>query len=72
MSQRGAFVVIEGLDRSGKTTQVQRLKDELAKAGKDVQLLRFPGTKLLFFAAFSSTVSGSTNLHQTEQPQLAK
>jgi dTMP kinase len=40
---RGAFIVIEGLDRSGKTTQVKRLEAELSKSGKKVKMLRFPG-----------------------------
>lgn len=40
---RGAFIVIEGLDRSGKTTQVKRLEAELSKSGKKVKVLRFPG-----------------------------
>jgi dTMP kinase len=40
---RGAFIVIEGLDRSGKTTQVKRLEAELAKDGKKVKMIRFPG-----------------------------
>lgn len=42
-SQRGAFIVIEGLDRSGKTTQVQKLADALSKDGHKVKALRFPG-----------------------------
>jgi dTMP kinase len=40
---RGAFIVIEGLDRSGKTTQVKKLCDALYDAGHNVQALRFPG-----------------------------
>lgn len=40
---RGAFIVIEGLDRSGKTTQVKMLEAELSKSGKKVKVLRFPG-----------------------------
>lgn len=40
---RGAFVVLEGLDRSGKTTQVKLLQSRLVEAGKRVQLMRFPG-----------------------------
>jgi len=40
---RGAFIVIEGLDRSGKTTQVKRLEAELSKDGKKVKVFRFPG-----------------------------
>ena len=41
---RGAFIVLEGLDRSGKTTQVKLLEKRFTEAGKSVQLMRFPGT----------------------------
>lgn len=40
---RGAFIVLEGLDRSGKTTQVKLLQSRLIEAGRRVQLMRFPG-----------------------------
>src|SRR5688572_25676823 len=40
---RGAFIVLEGLDRSGKTTQVKLLEQRLAQSGKRVQVMRFPG-----------------------------
>lgn len=40
---RGAFIVIEGLDRAGKTTQVKRLCDALYASGRNVKRLRFPG-----------------------------
>jgi dTMP kinase len=40
---RGAFIVVEGLDRSGKTTQVKRLGAELSKQGRKVKTIRFPG-----------------------------
>lgn len=40
---RGAFIVIEGLDRAGKTTQVKQLCDALYEAGHNVKMLRFPG-----------------------------
>ncbi|KAI0272398.1 thymidylate kinase-domain-containing protein [Gloeopeniophorella convolvens] len=39
---RGAFIVIEGLDRSGKTTQTERLAARLAGAGATVALRKFP------------------------------
>lgn len=42
-ASRGTFIVIEGLDRSGKTTQVKRLEAELAGAGRKVKAIRFPG-----------------------------
>lgn len=45
---RGAFVVLEGLDRSGKTTQVKLLQSRLIEAGRRVQLMRFPGELIRF------------------------
>lgn len=49
---RGAFIVIEGLDRSGKSTQAARLFDRIQSVGTDAPssgsppkavLLKFPG-----------------------------
>lgn len=40
---RGAFIVLEGLDRSGKSTQVNRLLDKLGHAGYKARLQKFPG-----------------------------
>ena len=42
--RRGAFIVLEGLDRSGKTTQVKLLEQRLIEAGRPVKMMRFPGT----------------------------
>jgi dTMP kinase len=44
MSKRGAFIVIEGLDRSGKSTQTSLLYDRLKNANEaeSVHLLKFP------------------------------
>ncbi|CAK7270224.1 Thymidylate kinase [Sporothrix epigloea] len=39
---RGALIVLEGLDRSGKTTQVQILAEKLKEQGRKVEVLRFP------------------------------
>ncbi|SCZ96876.1 BZ3500_MvSof-1268-A1-R1_Chr4-1g06809 [Microbotryum saponariae] len=40
--KRGAFIVFEGLDRSGKTTQLQKLVDRLQQDGVDAAACRFP------------------------------
>ncbi|KAJ0160473.1 Thymidylate kinase [Colletotrichum tanaceti] len=39
---RGAFIVLEGLDRSGKTTQVKLLEQRFVELGKKVKVMRFP------------------------------
>ncbi|KNZ72533.1 Thymidylate kinase [Termitomyces sp. J132] len=43
MSKRGSLVVIEGLDRSGKSTQTSLLLSRLEAAGIPAKLLKFPG-----------------------------
>ena len=40
---RGALVVLEGLDRSGKTTQVKLLQQRFVEVGRPVKVMRFPG-----------------------------
>jgi adenylylsulfate kinase-like enzyme len=40
---RGAFIVIEGLDRSGKSTQIANLAARLVRGGKQVEVTKFPG-----------------------------
>lgn len=40
---RGAFIVLEGLDRSGKTTQVKLLEQRFVEEGRPVKMMRFPG-----------------------------
>lgn len=40
--KRGAFIVIEGLDRSGKTTQCKKLIDSLEKHSIPAKLITFP------------------------------
>lgn len=45
-AKRGAFIALEGLDRSGKTTQVKLLQTRFVEAGKEVKAMRFPGRQL--------------------------
>ena len=40
---RGALIVFEGCDRSGKSTQCKKLVDALNGDGIKAKLLRFPG-----------------------------
>lgn len=41
-SRRGALIVLEGVDRAGKTTQGLRLVSALCASGHRAELLRFP------------------------------
>ncbi|MDK2821795.1 MAG: dTMP kinase [Clostridia bacterium] len=44
---RGFFITLEGIDASGKTTQLEKMKDFLSKQGYEVETTREPGgTKL--------------------------
>lgn len=45
---RGALVVLEGLDRSGKTTQVKLLEQRFVELGRKVKVMRFPGMCLSY------------------------
>lgn len=44
-SRRGALIVLEGVDRAGKTTQGLRLVSSLCASGHRAELLRFPGAR---------------------------
>ncbi|XP_037066045.1 thymidylate kinase isoform X2 [Peromyscus leucopus] len=41
-SRRGALIVLEGVDRAGKTTQGLRLVTALCDSGHQAEMLRFP------------------------------
>ena len=41
--KRGAFIVFEGCDRAGKSTQCSLLVERLNKSGVAAQLMKFPG-----------------------------
>lgn len=42
-TRRGALIVVEGLDRAGKSSQCEMLRDYLSSQGKNVKYIRFPG-----------------------------
>ena len=42
--KRGAFILLEGVDRSGKTTQCKRLVDALTKEGVKAKFYNFPSS----------------------------
>ena len=44
MLKRGALIVFEGCDRSGKTTQCQQVLQWFQQQGKPARFIRFPGS----------------------------
>ncbi|KAI9933274.1 hypothetical protein ASPWEDRAFT_53064 [Aspergillus wentii DTO 134E9] len=40
--QRGALIVVEGLDRAGKSSQCEILRNSLQESGRSVKYIRFP------------------------------
>lgn len=43
MPERGLFIVFEGLDRCGKSTQAAKLEELLREKGMQVRSQKFPG-----------------------------
>eukprot|EP00887_Chlorella_sp_A99_P004742 scaffold4.g4742.t1 len=59
---RGAFLVFEGADRAGKTTQCELLVDHLRARGLDVEFWRFPDR--------STAIGGMINAYLTSQADI--
>ena len=47
MLKRGALIVFEGCDRSGKTTQCQKVLEWLKSSNHQAHFMRFPGKTIL-------------------------
>ncbi|BGP37756.1 Thymidylate kinase [Rhodotorula kratochvilovae] len=60
--RRGAFIVFEGLDRSGKSTQVARLVDALNARGVKAVAARFPDRTLTTGKMIDSYLSQKADL----------
>ncbi|KAJ8071957.1 hypothetical protein OCU04_002260 [Sclerotinia nivalis] len=59
---RGSFILIEGLDRAGKTTQVRKLCDRLYASGRNIKLMRFPDRTTSIGQQINSYLQSSTIL----------
>jgi dTMP kinase len=59
---RGALIVLEGLDRSGKTTQVQRLHSVLSSRGVPAKSIRFPDRATPIGQMINSYLQSGTQL----------
>jgi len=69
--QRGLFIVIEGLDKAGKSTQCERLAENIRKMGNTVQSMRFPGSRI-YKRYVQETIEGLRPRVQIERRQLAR
>ncbi|KAI9464824.1 thymidylate kinase [Russula earlei] len=59
---RGAFIVVEGLDRSGKTTQTDLLASRLATSGVSVERRKFPDRTTDTGQLIDAYLRGTTDL----------
>ncbi|XP_039343526.1 thymidylate kinase isoform X2 [Mauremys reevesii] len=60
--RRGALVVLEGVDRTGKTTQSRRLVEALRACGHLAELLRFPDRTTEIGQLIGSYLENKSNL----------
>ncbi|KAM9385927.1 thymidylate kinase isoform 1-T1 [Pholidichthys leucotaenia] len=56
--KRGALIVLEGVDRAGKTTQCLKLVQALQQGGRAAEMMRFPGEDGADFSVKNSQVCG--------------
>ncbi|KAI4201346.1 MAG: hypothetical protein LQ346_002194 [Caloplaca aetnensis] len=57
---RGALIVIEGLDRAGKSTQCEKLTHVLQQRGRPVKHVRFPNRSTSIGNSIDSYLKGAT------------
>ncbi|KAI4087614.1 MAG: hypothetical protein LQ344_006678 [Seirophora lacunosa] len=57
---RGALIVIEGLDRAGKSTQCEKLAQTLEQQGRSVKHMRFPNRNSSIGQSISSYLKGDS------------
>jgi hypothetical protein len=59
---RGAFILFEGVDRCGKTTQATRLVKSLCDAGQPAVLMRFPDRETAIGGQIDAYLKGSAEV----------
>lgn len=55
-SLRGALVVVEGCDRSGKTTQCKKIVSTLQSENVQAEYMNFPGNPIAFICSLKNRV----------------
>ncbi|KAI0895990.1 thymidylate kinase-domain-containing protein [Annulohypoxylon nitens] len=59
---RGAFIVFEGMDRAGKTTQAKLLQQRCVESGREVRFMRFPDRTTPIGKMIDSYLKGETEV----------
>ncbi|CAG8014862.1 unnamed protein product [Penicillium olsonii] len=60
-TRRGALIVVEGLDRAGKSSQCEKLRDYLSQQGSPVKYIRFPDRTTPIGKLIDSYLRGSSH-----------
>lgn len=63
----GSFILIEGPDTAGKSTQAQLLKEHLESQGKSVELLHFPDYESSFGKMIQAFLKGKASQNTFEE-----
>lgn len=61
--RRGLLICIEGLDRSGKTTQVTKLTDYFREMGQEAKMLKFPDRSTLVGQTIDDYLKGKKRMN---------
>ncbi|KAJ6155442.1 hypothetical protein N7470_006008 [Penicillium chermesinum] len=61
LTRRGALIVVEGLDRAGKSSQCELLQSFLREHGRAVKYIRFPDRSTPIGKLIDSYLRGSAN-----------
>eukprot|EP00474_Spongospora_subterranea_P001039 CRZ01497.1 hypothetical protein [Spongospora subterranea] len=61
-AERGAFILLEGIDRCGKSTQARRLSDALKSQGCRTEIINFPNRTTVVGKVIDEYLSGGTEM----------
>jgi|EP00945_MAST-04E_sp_MAST-4E-sp1_P007419 dTMP kinase len=61
--KRGCFILFEGVDRCGKTTQCQRLVEFLKQDGRAVEFMRFPERSTVIGKTINSYLTNGIDMN---------
>ncbi|XP_022615036.1 thymidylate kinase [Seriola dumerili] len=60
--KRGALIVLEGVDKAGKTTQCNKLVQALQQSGQSVEMMRFPDRTTIIGQLISAYLEKKSDL----------